>query len=70
MLANNLKILRKLKGWSQKRTAYNLEIGLPKYQSYEDARAEPNIGLLIRIADLYGITVDQLVRQKLKIGIQ
>lgn len=70
MLANNLKVLRKLKGWSQKKTAYNLEIGASKYQSYEEARAEPNIELLIRIADLYDITVDQLVRNELKIGIQ
>lgn len=70
MLANNLRVLRKLKSWSQKKTAYNLEIKASTYQSYEEARAEPNVEMLIRIADLYGITVDQLIRNEIKIGIK
>jgi transcriptional regulator with XRE-family HTH domain len=66
MLSNNLRILRKLKGWSQQKTADNLEIGLHKYQSYEEARAEPNIELLKRIATLYKITLDSLITEDME----
>ena len=70
MLSNNLKTLRKLNDWIQDDVAKKLEIGTSKYQSYEDGRAEPNIETLIKIADLYGITVDQLIRDRIKIGIK
>lgn len=70
MIAINLKTLRRTKGWPQRKTAYNLELKLSRYQAYEEARSEPNIDALIRIADLYGITVDKLVREEIKIEIQ
>jgi transcriptional regulator with XRE-family HTH domain len=70
MIAENLKTLRRSKNWAQVKTAKNLKIKLCRYQSYEESRAEPNIELLIKIADMYKITVDMLIRTKLKIEIR
>lgn len=63
-------MLRRKKGWAQKRAAYNLELKLSTYQAYEEERAEPKIKTLIRIADLYQVTVDKLVRNEIKIEIK
>lgn len=65
MIAKNLKILRSRKGWTQKKAAYNLEMGRSKYQSYEDGRAEPSIKVILRVADLYEVTTDQLLRSEI-----
>jgi transcriptional regulator with XRE-family HTH domain len=70
LIIENLKALRRKKGWTQKKTAYNLEIGLCKYQSYEEGRAEPKIQLLIQISDLYEISIDRLVKEEIKLDIK
>lgn len=70
MIANNLKALRRRKGWPQRKAAYNLELKLSRYQAYEEDRAEPKIEVIIRMADLYGITVDKLVRKEIKMEIK
>jgi transcriptional regulator with XRE-family HTH domain len=71
MLSKNLKTLRKVKGWTAEQTARKLKIKLPTYQSYESNRGiEPNIKTLIKISDLYKITVDKLVREEIKILIK
>ena len=70
MIANNLKALRRSKGWTQKKTAYNLDIKLSKYQAYEEERANPNIELLISISDLYNISLDKLLKYEIKIEIR
>jgi transcriptional regulator with XRE-family HTH domain len=70
LIANNLKALRRRKGWPQRRAAYNLELKLSRYQAYEESRAEPKIKLLIKMADLYEITVDKLVRSEIKMIIK
>jgi transcriptional regulator with XRE-family HTH domain len=69
LIANNLKTLRRIKDWPQRKAAYNLELKLSRYQAYEEGRAEPNIEILIRIAVLYNISVDRLLKEEIKIGI-
>jgi transcriptional regulator with XRE-family HTH domain len=70
MIAKNLSVLRRRKGWPQKRTAYNLDLKLSTYQAYEEDRAEPKIKTIIRMADLYGVTIDKLLREEIKTTIQ
>jgi transcriptional regulator with XRE-family HTH domain len=70
MIAKNLSVLRRRKGWPQKRTAYNLDLKLSTYQKYEEARAEPTIKTIIKMADLYGVTIDKLLREEIKTSIQ
>lgn len=61
-LQKNLKRLRNKKKISQQRLA---EInGMPRstYADYEYGYAEPNIRTLIKLADFFGITVDELIK--------
>lgn len=40
-------------------------VSIPAYSSYEEARAYPKCDTLIRLADYYAVTVDNLVRSDL-----
>jgi transcriptional regulator with XRE-family HTH domain len=70
LIANNLKTLRKTKDWTQEKTAKHLDIKLGSYQAYEEERSVPKLDVLVRIADLYGITVDKLLRERIKLEIK
>jgi transcriptional regulator with XRE-family HTH domain len=69
MIAKNLKVLRRSKGWTQKRTAYNLEMQRTTYQAYEDGRAEPCNRTLIKISELYSVTIDKLLKEEIKLEV-
>jgi transcriptional regulator with XRE-family HTH domain len=52
----NLKIARKLKGWSQKGAAETIGIKRATLASYEEGRAQPLHQTMDRICTAYGIT--------------
>ncbi|MBQ8792083.1 MAG: helix-turn-helix transcriptional regulator [Clostridia bacterium] len=60
----NLKDLRKNKGLTQQDLANELGISRMKYNHYELGNSEPNISMLIKLADLYKVTLDELVGHK------
>jgi transcriptional regulator with XRE-family HTH domain len=62
MIAQNLKLLRKSTGKSQEEVANDLQIKRTTLSGYENGSAEPNTENLVRMADYYRITVDQLLR--------
>ena len=66
-LAFNLRNLRNKYGYSQQIISDGFNMTRAKYSSYEEARAEPNINMLKRIADFYEITIDELCFKKLKL---
>ena len=53
--------LRESRGFLQKDIAAALGVSLHTYQRYEYAEAEPKISGLITLADLYGMSLDELV---------
>lgn len=55
-----LKELRKESGKTQKELASYLQISQSSYQSYEIGGTEPNISSLIKLADLFGVSLDYL----------
>lgn len=57
----NLKELRTKKGLLQKDVAEKLGIGRTTYVRYETGQFEPDIKTLIRLADIFGVTVDYLI---------
>lgn len=57
----NLKELRKAKGLSQEQAAKALNITLRAYQNYEYGQREPNIEMINKLADFYGVTTDYLL---------
>ena len=60
-LSNWLKELRKAKGLTQNQVAIYCDITEKTYQNYELMTREPKISILMRIADLYDVSLDYLV---------
>ena len=61
MFGERLKELRLEKKVPQKELAVYLGISVRGYQFYESEDNEPNIKMLIALADFYGVTIDYLV---------
>lgn len=65
-LANkNLKYLRKLRGWTQEEFAQKLRIKRSLLGAYEEERAEPRMEVLEVVADMFRLTMDDLLRKDL-----
>lgn len=61
MLSERLRALRREKGYTQLQVAVYCDITEKAYQNYELMTREPKLEILIRIADLYGVSLDYLV---------
>jgi transcriptional regulator with XRE-family HTH domain len=61
----NLKYLRKLRGWTQEEFAQKLRIKRSLLGAYEEERAEPRIDVLEVICDMFKLTLDDLLRKDL-----
>ena len=57
----NIKDLRIKMGISQLELARQLGLPPSTLFNYETGRAEPNIATLIKLADFYNVTVDELI---------
>lgn len=64
----NIRKIRALKGISQAKLAKQLNINRASIGSYEEGRAEPKLETLLKIANLFSITVEQLVEAELKMN--
>ena len=60
-LADKLKELRKINNLNQVDVAKELGVEQTTYSKYEKERVMPDIFALKKLANLYGITLDQLV---------
>src|SRR6201991_1809390 len=61
----NLKYLRKLRGWTQEEIAARLGIKRSLLGAYEEERAEPRLEVLETISDMFKLTLDELLRKEL-----
>ncbi|MFN5135061.1 MAG: XRE family transcriptional regulator [Chitinophagaceae bacterium] len=61
----NLKYLRKLRGWTQEEFAIKIGIKRSLVGAYEEERAEPNYEVLETVSDLFKVTIDDLLRKDL-----
>jgi transcriptional regulator with XRE-family HTH domain len=61
----NLKYLRKLRGWTQEEFAVKLGIKRSLLGAYEEERAEPRLEVLETISDMFKLTLDELLRKDL-----
>lgn len=59
----NLKYLRKLRGWTQEEFAQKLRIKRSLLGAYEEERADPRIDILEVVADMFRLTLDDLLRK-------
>ena len=60
-LADNLRSLREAKKYSQKYISEQLHIARPTYTLYESGNRVPDISLVCKLADIYDVSLDQLV---------
>jgi transcriptional regulator with XRE-family HTH domain len=61
----NLKYLRKLRGWTQEEFAHKLRIKRSLLGAYEEERADPRMEVLEVVADMFKLTLDELLRKDL-----
>ncbi len=68
MLADNLVILRNIKGLTQEAVAEAIGISRQSYSKWEQGETIPDVEKCDKLAKLYGVTIDSLVNQSDKIG--
>lgn len=61
MLGDILKCLRKKHNLSQKEIAEKIGIAFQTYSGYETGKHEPNLKILLQIANHYDISIDFLI---------
>lgn len=59
----NLKYLRKLRGWTQEEFAKKLGIKRSLVGAYEEERAEPRLEVLETVSEIFRLTLDELLLQ-------
>lgn len=61
----NMKYLRKLRGWTQEEFATKLNIKRSLLGAYEEERAEPRMEVLEMVCDMFNLTMDEILRKDL-----
>lgn len=61
-IAQRLADMRRKKGYSQEALAAELGLSRQAISKWERAESQPDTGNLIMLADLYGVTIDELIR--------
>ena len=62
MLKENLIMLRNIHGFSQEEIAEKIDISRQAYAKWESGATVPDIEKCKRLADIYGVTIDSLVK--------
>ncbi len=57
-----LKEIRKRKGFSQLKVAFDLNISREALSYYENGKRSPDIAMLCRMSDYFGVSIDYLIR--------
>ena len=68
MLAENLVVLRNIRGLSQEAVAEVIGISRQSYSKWELGQTVPDIEKCARLAEFYGITMDALIHQDEQMG--
>jgi len=63
MLKDNLIILRNIHGYSQEEIAEKIGISRQAYAKWENGSTIPDIEKCKRLADLYDVTIDSLIKE-------
>lgn len=69
MLKENLVVLRNLSGYSQEEVAGKIGISRQAYSKWESGATVPDIEKCVRLAELYGVTLDSLVKTETVEGV-
>lgn len=69
MLRENLIMLRNLHGYSQEEIAEKIEISRQAYAKWESGATVPDINKCARLAEVYGVSLDSLVKTETTDGV-
>lgn len=69
MLKENLVILRKLNGYSQEQIAEKIDISRQACAKWESSTTVPDIDKAARLAQVYGVTLDGLLKTETADGV-
>ena len=61
---DSIRLLRTRAGWSQRELAERLGVDRTAVVKYESGSGEPSLRLAIRMADLFGVSMDELLGRK------
>src|SRR5271170_7460354 len=64
----NLKYLRKLRGWTQEEFAVKVGIKRSLIGAYEEERADPRLDVLEIVADMFKLSLDELLLKDVSIA--
>ncbi len=64
IFADKLIDLRKKNGWSQEELADKLEVSRQTISKWEGALSMPDLGRMLKIAQLFGVTTDYLIKDE------
>ncbi|MCW3846043.1 helix-turn-helix transcriptional regulator [Sphingomonas sp. LB-2] len=63
---NRLRVLRAERAWSQQDLAERLEVSRQSVNAIETGRYDPSLPLAFRIADLFGMTIEDIFQNPSK----
>ena len=66
-IGKNLQTIRKSNGYTQERLAESIEVSTRYISDIEQDRAKPSYEILIRICNLFQVTLDQVFSRYLKV---
>lgn len=69
MLKDNLVILRKTRGYSQEEIAEKINISRQAYAKWESGATIPDVEKCSLLAEVYGTTIDSLIRTETVEGV-
>ena len=62
-MKNRLKVLRAERDWSQQDLATALEVSRQSVNAIETGRYDPSLPLAFRIADVFGLTIEDVFQR-------
>ena len=68
MFKENLIMLRNIHGFSQEEIAEKIDISRQAYAKWESGATVPDIEKCKRLADIYGVTIDSLIKTDMGIS--
>ena len=66
IFADKLIELRKKSGWSQEELAEKLDVSRQSVSKWESAQSVPDMGRIIRLSELFGVSTDYLLKDELE----
>ena len=69
MLKDNLAMLRNINGYSQEQIAEKIDISRQAYAKWESGATIPDIGRAAQLAQVYGVTLDSLMKTETAEGV-